>query len=97
LAWTLISDLSPDAVVVGCIGHQSLPFANILAHEELVGRRSLDRAIGQRSKRSECQASIHVDPFVFDAFEAALDLLEVGQIVDLAEIRKPSCVRMRRY
>ena len=39
---------------------------------------------------------MHVDPFVFERRKPALDLLEIGEIVDLAEIRKSSCVRMRK-
>src|SRR5580704_13327525 len=79
----------PSDAVVRCIGHQSLPFTNVLAHEDLVGGRSLDRAIGERFKTiRNAETSVHVDPFIFDAFEAALNLFEVGQIVDLAEIRK---------
>src|SRR6202167_3952417 len=77
----------PSDAVVGCIGHQSLPFTNVLAHEDLIGGWSLDRPVGERFEAIRyAEAPIHVDPFIFDAFEAALNLFEVGQIVDLAKI-----------
>ena len=34
------------------------------------------------------KAAIHIDPFIFRAAKATLDLLEVGDVVDLAKVRK---------
>src|SRR5262249_52347091 len=72
---------------VGLGLHQALPFADIFAHEEFVRGRASDRPVFEGLDPTRyAEAAVHVDPFVFDASKAALDLLEIGDVVDLAEI-----------
>src|SRR4029079_13194648 len=74
---------------VGLGLHQPFPFADVLAHEEFIRGRPCDGPVfeGLETPRY-AEAAMHVDPFVFDAAQAPLDLLEIGDIVDLAEIRE---------
>src|SRR4029079_11691229 len=72
---------------VGLGLHQPLPFADILAHEKLVGGRPFDRPVFERLDTPRyAEAAVHVDPLVFDATKAPLDLLEIRDVIDLAEV-----------
>src|ERR1019366_3051834 len=59
------------------------------AHEQFICRGSLDRAVilNMNSPRNS-ETPVHVDPLVFLALQAALNLLEVRDIIHFTEIRK---------
>src|SRR3954453_15155083 len=67
--------------------HQPFPFVDVFAHERLVGcgRRHDSISVGLDPPR-DAKAAVHVNPFILEASEAALDLLEIGEVVDFAEI-----------
>ena len=58
--------------------------------------RYVPRKNATRLSAGTTKTEIRIDPFVFRAEEAALDLLEIGDVIDFTEVREPSCVRMRR-
>src|SRR3954453_16885138 len=69
--------------------HQPLPFLDVLAHEQLVRGGPLNGAILQGVDASRyAETTVHVDPLVLFAPQTALNLLEVRDVVDFAEVRE---------
>src|SRR5262249_14761046 len=69
--------------------HQPFPFADVLAHEKLVRGWAFDRSVFEGLDPPwYAETAVHVNPFVFDATQTTLDLLKIGDVVDLTEIRK---------
>src|SRR5947199_391539 len=68
--------------------HQALPFLDVFAHEGFIGGgRGHAMFVGLHAA-GDAQTAVHIDPFILEAGEPALDFFEIRQIVNLAEIRK---------